>query len=240
MSAFAFDPIELQVATELESPGDTISRAGHIDVPEFDYAGHAFVLADGLDYDVALTDTGEGVLATGIVRGVATTPCDRCLEPATLDIAGEISCYYLNEPPEADDEDEEEYGLISAEGTVDISPAIQAAVVMDLPFIVLCREDCKGLCPTCGCNLNEQTCDCAQQREVDPMNPFAALASLHFDAPQDEEELDLDEMDDLLEGDDLDEDDPDAWDALFSDDPDEGLDGEQEPPAGEAADASRV
>lgn len=215
MSTFAFDPIELQVATELESPGDTISRAGHIDLAEFDYAGHAFELADGLDYDVALTDTGEGVLATGIVRGTATTPCDRCLEPTTLDIAGEVSCYYLNEAPEADDEDEEEYGLISAEGTVDIAPAIQAAVVMDLPFVVLCHEDCKGLCPTCGCNLNEQTCDCARaaQQAIDPMNPFAALASLQLEMQArggiDEVVIDVEQDD---EGED-DEDDPDVWDA---------------------------
>ena len=180
MAATAFEPIEISILAGLESPGDTISRAGHIDMAEFDLGGHAFELASGLDYDVALTNTGEGVLVTGIVRGEATTPCDRCLEPATVDIAGEISCYYLHTEPEVDDEDDEEYGLISHEGTIDIAPAIQGAVVMDLPFIVLCREDCKGLCPTCGCNLNEETCDCAKraENEVDPMNPFAALASL--------------------------------------------------------------
>ena len=179
MAVSAFEPIVISTLTGLESPGDTISRQGHIDLPEFDLGGHVFTLQNGLDYDVALTNTGEGILVTGIVRGQATTPCDRCLEPASLDIAGEISCYYLHEEPEVDDEDDEEYGLISDEGTIDIAQAIQGAVAMDLPFVVLCSEDCKGLCPTCGCNLNEETCDCAKnaQAAVDPMSPFAALAS---------------------------------------------------------------
>lgn len=182
MPAVQLDPIVISTLSGLESPGDTISRADHIDLSEFDLGGHAFELADGLDYDVALTNTGEGILVTGIVRGQATTPCDRCLEPTTLSIAGEISCYYLHDEPEVDDEDDEEYGLISPEGTIDIAQAIQGAVAMDLPYVVLCREDCKGLCPTCGANLNEETCACAASAaSVDPMSPFAALASLHLD-----------------------------------------------------------
>lgn len=172
------DPIIIPTATGLESPGDTISREGHLDVSEFQLGGHDFTLDDGLDYDVAVTNTGEGFLATGIVRGVAQTPCDRCLAPAEVDIAGEVSCYYLRELPEDDDDDEEEYGELLPDGDIDLSGAIQAAIAMDLPYVVLCRDDCKGLCPTCGHNLNEGPCDCAEKAatSIDPMSPFAALA----------------------------------------------------------------
>ena len=175
------EPIVVSTLEGLDAPGDTVSRSGRIDIPSITVSGHTFELADGLSYDVALTNTGEGVLATGIVRGDATTPCDRCLEPARVDIAAEVSCYYLREEPEVDDEDEEEYGLIAPDGTIDLSEAIQGSVAMDLPYVVLCRPDCKGLCPTCGANLNEGDCGCsAAAKAPDPMSPFAALAGLRL------------------------------------------------------------
>lgn len=180
------DPIVISVLEGLEAPGDTISRAERIDLASFVVSGHTFELADGLSYDVALTNTGEGILATGIVRGQATTPCDRCLEPAEVDIAAEVSCYYLREEPEVDDEDEEEYGLIGPDGTIDLAEAIQGAVAMDVPYVVTCRPDCKGLCLTCGANLNEGDCGCAAKKasEPDPMSPFAALAALKLEAQE--------------------------------------------------------
>ena len=184
MSTTEFEPIIISTLSGLEAPGDTISLAGDVDLESFDLGGHTFELADGLHYDVAVTNTGQGMLLTGLVRGLATTPCDRCLAPAQVDIAGEVSCYYLHEAPEVSDEDDEDYGLINAsDGTIDIAQAIQGAVAIDLPYVVLCSEDCLGLCPTCGHNLNEGPCDCARKAAgaVDPMSPFAALAGFVVD-----------------------------------------------------------
>ena len=71
------------------------------------------------------------------------------------------------------------------EHTIDLSYAIADAVVMDTPFVVLCRPDCAGLCPTCGANLNEASCTCADKLEDDyaasDSNPFAALKNLKLD-----------------------------------------------------------
>lgn len=183
------EPIVISTLEGLASPGDTISRRGKVDIDDFYVGGHDFELKDGLSYDVALTNTGEGILVTGIVRGDATTDCDRCLEQAQIGIAGEVSCYYLREVPEATDEDEEEYGQIAEDGTIDISEAVQGAVAMDLPYVVLCQPDCKGLCPTCGANLNEGPCGCPDKgAQPDPMSPFAVLASLKFDEEDASEE----------------------------------------------------
>ena len=59
------------------------------------------------------------------------------------------------------------------------------AVVMDTPFVVLCKPDCRGLCPTCGINLNVEQCDCAARAEAEwaaaTENPFAALKNLKLD-----------------------------------------------------------
>ena len=47
---------------------------------------------------------------------------------------------------------------------VDLDPYVHEAVVLGTPMIVLCREECRGLCPTCGVNLNRETCACRPER----------------------------------------------------------------------------
>lgn len=51
--------------------------------------------------------------------------------------------------------------------TIDLDPVIREQVLLALPVTVLCREDCKGLCPTCGQDLNEQDCGHGKEKEVD-------------------------------------------------------------------------
>lgn len=223
LTPMGFAPVRVSIESGLESPGDTISRQETIELASFEMGGRSFELADGLSYDVALTNTGDGILATGIVRGRATTACDRCLEPAELDIAGEVSCYFLHEEPEGEVADEEDFGLIDeSDGTVDLSEAIQGAVAMDIPFVVLCQDDCRGLCPVCGANLNEVDCGCTVEPDPDfelAKNPFAALAGFTF---ADGTVL-ADHADELAgagaprpdEGDDLSDDDDDVSDDEF-------------------------
>ncbi len=58
---------------------------------------------------------------------------------------------------------------------VDLDDLVREQILLALPTRQLCRDDCKGLCPTCGANLNQTTCDCSAE-EIDPR--FAALAQL--------------------------------------------------------------
>lgn len=214
-NSHAIPSVKVSVESGLESPGNTISVDGRIAVDALEVGGRTIALANGLAYDIALTNTGDGILAAGIVRGDATTECDRCLEPASFEIASEVACYYLREEPQEEVDDEEDFGLINEEdGTVDLSEAIQSSVVMDIPFVVLCQDDCKGLCPVCGANLNEGDCGCVAQSDPDfeRPNPFAALASFTFadgttvgdhaaEMGEGDLDLDLDEDEDIADED---------------------------------------
>ncbi|MEE1210367.1 MAG: DUF177 domain-containing protein, partial [Parafannyhessea umbonata] len=96
--------------------------------------------------------------------------------------------YYLFKAPAepmADDEDDDvDFALVGDDSTIDLTDALSSALLMETPFVVLCREDCKGLCPVCGANLNEVDCGHAAQieaeREQDRLDasPFAALRNL--------------------------------------------------------------
>ena len=86
--------------------------------------------------------------------------CDRCLEPFTAALA-EKSKIILSPDVKLDETDEEEVFAIE-ENTkeVDITNSVRQALLLGLPFKRLCHDDCKGLCPTCGTNLNKKTCHC--------------------------------------------------------------------------------
>lgn len=182
-------PITLAIDDRLQNPGDTLPLSGHLDEGSYSLGEREFELPGGIDYDLALTNAGEGILATGMLKCHVVGTCDRCLEPAEFDVAAEVDEYYLFEEPQdvADDEDEADYELVSPDRTIDLSGALLAALVMETPFVVLCREDCRGLCPVCGANLNEVDCGHARmaQEERAASSPFAALAGLDLpDGPR--------------------------------------------------------
>ena len=166
---------------DLKKPGDTLNKTGALQLDHYEVGEKHYELIDGLHYDVLATHTGEGILLTGIVTGKAQSECDRCLDPAFFAISGEVEAYYMfNEPDPELDLEEDEYELVKDEETIDISHALLQSVIMDTPFVLLCKEDCKGLCPVCGLNLNEHPGH-THADEIDPQNPFAKLKDLKLD-----------------------------------------------------------
>ncbi|OUO35545.1 DUF177 domain-containing protein [Olsenella sp. An290] len=180
------EPLIVSLDERLANPGDTWTLAGHLDEPSYELGDHEFRLPSGIDYDLVLTNAGEGILATGLVRAHVVGTCDRCLEDAAFDVDAEVDGYYLFEEPEqmGEDEDEADFELVAPDNTIDLSGALACALVMETPFVVLCREDCAGLCPVCGANLNEGDCGHAsklaaeRERERLAASPFSALAGL--------------------------------------------------------------
>lgn len=172
----------------LANAGDTLPLAGHVDEDGYRLGEHEFTLPAGLDYDLMLINAGEGILATGIVRAHVIGTCDRCLEPAEFDLAAEVDEYFLFKAPSeteslGDDEEDVDFSLVGDDHTIDLSEALMSAVLMETPFVVLCREDCRGLCPVCGQNLNEHDCGHAAQAEEERLSesPFAVLRNLKLD-----------------------------------------------------------
>lgn len=102
----------------------------------------------------------RGVWFRGSLLGRIETQCRRCLEPLELEVADELAVFF---DPEAEsvDEDITLYVLEPGADEVDLRPVIRERMILAVPQYVLCSEGCRGLCPTCGTNLNEAECDCA-------------------------------------------------------------------------------
>lgn len=186
-------PVLYALDDRLANAGDTVSYADHIYEASYELGEHTFTLPAGIDFDLVLTNAGEGILVTGMLRADVVGVCDRCLEKAQFSIHAEVDEYYLFEEPTvaADDEDEADYVLVNADKTIDLAEALLPSLVMETPYVVLCRPDCKGLCPVCGTNLNEEDCGHAAQHAQDQKtdklasNPFAALKNLTFKSDSD-------------------------------------------------------
>lgn len=104
---------------------------------------------------------------SGTLTGHLDMVCSRCLETAhiELDIPFEER-FKQREEDEADLEDDEDM-ILADDDVIELSPHLEEYVTLGVPSAPLCKEDCKGLCQTCGTNLNETACGC-DNTVIDP------------------------------------------------------------------------
>ncbi|NMC33300.1 MAG: DUF177 domain-containing protein [Veillonellaceae bacterium] len=110
-----------------------------------------------------IVNAGSVFRLTGVISAKATLECSRC-----LNVFGQTVKFPFEEDLEV-----AMFGYPDEE--LDISESIRAALIFQEPMQPLCREDCKGLCPHCGCDRNQTECDCEKQ-STDPR--LAALKRL--------------------------------------------------------------
>jgi uncharacterized protein len=130
----------------------------------------------------------------GLLTGTFVRQCVRCLndydEPARIPFAAD----YRGEAPapkrakprdEAEEsdasvtEEEDTYSLVG--DRLELVEMLREQIILATPMQPLCREDCRGLCPTCGQDLNERRCDCPEERRD---SPFLALKKLTTGVPK--------------------------------------------------------
>lgn len=117
-----------------------------------------------LDYirgPLRLSRTKEGILAQGHLAVGVQSECSRCLDPVSRDVEVEVEELYSYPA-----QDDMEFS-VGEDMVLDLGPLLRAEVLILCARGLLCREDCKGLCPECGSNLNYEVCDCADD-EIDP------------------------------------------------------------------------
>lgn len=155
----------------IDRPGASVPFSVSVDLSDLCY---------GVSYPVS-----EPVLAEGNVRNtagvlvmqgsIATTIhgiCDRCASEFHRKVAFPIDVVLVTKLESEENEDEWVFPL---EGdSADLDDIVRTVFVLNLDSKLLCKEDCKGLCPQCGKNLNDGPCNC--RKELDPR--FAALKQL--------------------------------------------------------------
>ena len=114
--------------------------------------------------DVAIQKSGEMYHLHADVHGILNTFCHKCLDKTTYELQSsfELIVQIGGERREEDQSSkEEEYiYLEKGEHEVSLDESIYESLVVSIPMQILCRSDCKGLCPNCGANLNREACTC--------------------------------------------------------------------------------
>lgn len=123
------------------------------------------------------TAGGDRYYFSGHIAGEIATECRRCLTPLTVPVTESVHLLFV----ESDDEeanDPDVYLIDANAQDLDMRPAVREQWVLAAPAFTLCRDDCAGLCPTCGADRNTGDCHCAPS----PDSRWDALRTVRSDA----------------------------------------------------------
>lgn len=112
-------------------------------------------------------EVDEGILVTGNMKYTLEYNCARCLETVNNNYSVDFGEIYTLKS-------DDDYHI--TDDKIDITPIIEENIILNINYRVLCNEDCKGLCPECGTNLNNNKCNCNTSiDDISGDNPFAVL-----------------------------------------------------------------
>ena len=168
------------VAQLLKSQTGTVQRVELDDEDQLELKDGEATLAGPVTGSVRLHRTNQGIFVDGRVRVRVQMECSRCLKPVTEELDFPLREQFyptvdVNTGVPLPPPNDELAFPIDRNHLLDLREAIRQNLVLALPMTALCKEDCAGLCPQCGKDLNDGACDC-QPETTDER--FAALREL--------------------------------------------------------------
>jgi len=144
------------------------------------WEGTGVELARPLEVDLKATEVGDSVLVRGTLATTVRQACRRCLEPVEQEVNEHVDLLFASPVDDEDNvaDDGEVYPLPARGDDVDLTDAVREQVLLQVPQFTLCREECRGLCPQCGTDLNEGACECVPEQGS---SPWDALKNVEFD-----------------------------------------------------------
>lgn len=124
------------------------------------------------EVDLTLTRTErDEVFVRGRIAGEFHVACARCLAPARIEARDDdLQLTFLKDPAPGSREalTIEDLDTFAHDGeVVDLAPVVREMLLLAIPITPLCDPDCRGICAVCGCNRNEEACDCSAQEQLD-------------------------------------------------------------------------
>ncbi|MCR4617661.1 MAG: DUF177 domain-containing protein [Lachnospiraceae bacterium] len=150
----------INLSDAFNTSGKSMEINIHPELTSYDGGLGEFKMTSCEDFVLKVTNLEKGkVNISGNVKLSFEGQCDRCLKstPVNLDIS--IDKNLASPDYEAGDEEEDLYDYMDGYN-LDSEELLQGEITVNWPVKILCREDCKGLCPVCGHDLNEGDCGC--------------------------------------------------------------------------------
>lgn len=125
-----------------------------------------------LEVRLEAQQAGDDVVVRGEVRGEFSLACRRCLDPVVVGIDEDLALLFREGEQ---DEDGEVLALPETGTELDLTGPVREQVLLSVPRFAQCREECRGLCPHCGTNLNEAACECTVEETDERWAPLRRL-----------------------------------------------------------------
>jgi len=146
-----------------------------------DYHTGEFKQLGPLDVEATAEVLDGQIRVSGMLDTKIEMVCARCIEPVVEEVHREFDLFYrpLANPARPNEEarlklDDTEVGFFRGEGMF-LADVLSEQVLLSLPMKVICRSDCRGLCPSCGANLNHEECRCETHATDPRLAPLARL-----------------------------------------------------------------
>lgn len=159
--------MKIDMTNIISTPNAEQNFSVEIEQTSFDLYGKAVPICKKQPFNLCLTnEKNEQLTVFGETSLELVIPCDRCLEDVTVPISITVERRFSLKDGAVVSEENGDYPFIE-EQQLDVDRLIYDEILVNWPTKVLCRDDCKGICPVCGQNLNDGTCDC-DSRVMDP------------------------------------------------------------------------
>jgi len=142
-----------------------------------DYHAAEFRQASPLRVDAVAELRGVEIHVRGHLGTSLEASCDRCLGPVVIPVERDFDLFYrpVSTIARAEEielpQDELEVGFFSGDG-IEFDDVVTEQVILSVPMKLICKAECRGLCPVCGSNLNVQKCSCPPTTAI---SPFSSL-----------------------------------------------------------------
>jgi len=138
------EQISVQISEKFEIDDEDFLAKTHL---------HKDIVFDG---DIFKVD--QNVILNGSIKYTFADDCARCLTPFDNTVTTKFEALLMRQLGENDESDE--IKLKITDGCVDLEETIKQMIYLSMPMKSLCKNDCKGICPNCGVNLNLEECKC--------------------------------------------------------------------------------
>lgn len=154
--------MKIDVSKIVKAEGASQAVSVEISFDRIEFNGQEFLFSSPMRVDGVIKNAGGNLYLDADVQAEFIVNCARCLKELTEEFSFEV-----NEVFTQGEIDGDSVFLPIVSNTVDLKSAVEENFCTSVPFVFLCSEDCKGLCHTCGKDLNEGECDC-ENEDIDP------------------------------------------------------------------------
>lgn len=151
---------------------EEFDRSWLINIPEYTRDNDLGFVKDKIKISGSVSKEGNNLHLRGKVKLVIHTFCSRCGEEMDYNLDSDFELVLMPGKERITEQERqlspEDFDHIFYQGPeIDLSPYFREQIALEIPIQFLCKPECRGICPGCGCNLNYENCKC-QKEEGDP------------------------------------------------------------------------